>query len=37
MEQNPASAALWLVGHPKDDFTDAEATAAQPITMTAVR
>ena len=35
--QDPAAAALRLGGHPKEDFTDAEANAAQPITMAAVR
>jgi hypothetical protein len=31
--QRPAYAALHLRGHPKETFTDAEATAAQPIAM----
>ena len=35
MAQDPMSAALWLQGHPKTFFTDAEATAAQPIAMAA--
>ena len=35
--QDPATAALLLEGHPKEDFTDAEATAAQPIAMAAAR
>ena len=37
MAQNPAAAALRLWGQPKEDFTDAEANAAQPITMAAER
>ena len=37
LAQYPECAALFLEGHPKDDFTDAEANAAQPITMAAVR
>ena len=37
LAQDPACAALYLDGHPKEDFTDAEANAAQPIAKAAVR
>ena len=35
LAQDPAAAALFLMGHPKVKFTDAEANAAQPIAMAA--